>query len=150
MKPITTILPIYASVFAIFFVVLSIRAIRQRRSLKIGLGDAGNKDMQRAVRVHANFAEYVPLSLLMIYLVEQSGVYAWFVHTLCLGLLAGRLSHAYGVSQVKENFRFRIVGMSLTFTVLLACAVHLLWVLIKKSTSFFEIRFPTCRCTGHF
>jgi uncharacterized membrane protein YecN with MAPEG domain len=69
------------------------------------LGDAGNKDMQRTVRVHANFAEYVPL-----------------------GLLVGRLSHANGVSQSKENFRFRIVGMSLTLslTALLACAVHLL------------------------
>ncbi len=132
MKPIPTILPVYAAVFAIFFVILSIRTIRQRRKLKIGLGDAGNKDMQRAVRVHANFAEYVPLSLLMICLVEQSGVYAWFVHSLCLGLLVGRLSHAYGVSQVKEDFRFRIVGMSLTVAVLFACAVHLLWVQIKS------------------
>ena len=132
MKPVPTILPIYAAVFAIFFVVLSIRTIRQRRKLKIGLGDSGNNDMQRAMRVHANFAEYVPLSLLMIYLVEQSGVYAWFVHTLCLGLLAGRLSHAYGVSQVKENFRFRVAGMSSTFAVLLACAAHVLWVQMKS------------------
>jgi uncharacterized protein len=131
MKPIPTILPVYAAVFAIFFVALSIRTIRQRRSLKIGLGDAGNKDMQRAVRVHANFAEYVPFSLLMIFLVEQSGVYAWLVHLLCLGLLAGRLSHAYGVSQAKENYKFRITGMALTFTTLFACAVHLLWVAIK-------------------
>lgn len=131
MKPIPTILPIYAALLVIIFVVLSIRIIRQRHKLKIGLGDAGNKDIQRAVRVHANFAEYVPLGLLMIYLVEQSGVYAWFVHALCLGLLVGRLSHAYGVSQSKENFRFRIAGMSLTFAVLLACAVHLLWVQIK-------------------
>ena len=79
MKNIPTILPIYASLMAIMFVVLSIRTIHQRRQLKINLGDAGNKDMQRAMRVHANFAEYVPLSLLMVYLVEQSGVYVWFV-----------------------------------------------------------------------
>ena len=132
MKPIPTILPVYAAFLAIFFVVHSIRTIRQRRKLKIGLGDAGNKDMQRAMRVHANFAEYVPLCLLMIYLVEQSGVYAWFVHALCLGLLVGRLSHAYGVSQQRENFRFRIAGMSLTFTVLIACAAHFIWMQIKN------------------
>ena len=83
------------------------------------------------MRVHANFAEYVPLSLLMIYFVEQSGVYAWFTHALCLGLLLGRLSHAYGVSQVKENFRFRVAGTSSTFAVLMACAAHLLWVQIR-------------------
>ena len=132
MKSIPTILPTYAAIFAIFFIVLSIRTIRQRRSLKIGLGDAGNKDMQRTMRVHANFAEYVPLCLLMIYWVEQSGVYAWFVHLLCLGLVAGRLSHAYGVSQLRENFRFRVTGMSLTFAVLIACAAHLLWVALKN------------------
>jgi uncharacterized protein len=132
MKPIPTILPLYAALLAIMFVVLSIRTIRQRRKLKIGLGDAGNKDMQRAMRVHANFAEYVPLCLLMIYWVEQSGVYAWFVHALCTVLIVGRLSHAYGVSQQRENFRFRIAGMSLTFAVLIACAVHLLWVALKN------------------
>jgi uncharacterized protein len=131
MKNIPTILPIYAALMAMMFVVLSIRTIRQRRQLKINLGDAGNKDMQRAMRVHANFAEYVPLSLLMVYLVEQSGVYAWFVHALCFGLLVGRLSHAYGVSQQRENFAFRVTGMSLTFAVLITCAVHLLWVAVK-------------------
>ena len=131
MKSIPTILPIYAAIFAIFFVVLSIRTIRQRRKLKIGLGDSGNKDMQRAMRVHANFAEYVPLSLLMVYLVEQSGVYVWLVHALCMGLLVGRLSHAYGVSQQRENLAFRMTGILLTFTVLIASAAHLLWVAIK-------------------
>jgi uncharacterized protein len=132
MKLIPTILPLYAALLVIVFIALSIRTIRQRHSLKIALGDSGNKDMQGAARVHANFAECVPLSLFMIYLVEQSGVYAWFAHTLCLGLLLGRLLHAYGVSQNKEDFRFRIVGMSLTIAVLFASAMHLLWVQIKS------------------
>jgi uncharacterized protein len=131
MKSIPTILPIYAAILALLFVYLSIRTIRQRRSLKISLGDSGNKDMQRAMRVHANFSEYVPLCLLMLYLVEQSGVYAWFMHALGMGLLFGRVSHAYGVSQQRENFAFRVTGMVLTFTVLIACAAHLLWVAIK-------------------
>lgn len=131
MKYIPAILPIYAAIFAIFFVVLSILTVRKRSELKISLGDAGSKDMQRAVRVHANFAEYVPLCLLMIYLVEQSVVYAWFVHALCLGLLVARLLHAYGVSQNKETFMYRTAGMVLTFTVLIASAAHLLWVAVK-------------------
>lgn len=63
MKSIPTILPIYAAIFAIIFVVLSIRIILKRNRLKIGLGDAGNKEMQRTMRVHANFPEYVSLCL---------------------------------------------------------------------------------------
>ena len=58
-------------------------------------------------------------------------MYAWFMHALGTGLLVGRLSHAYGVSQQRENFAFRITGMTLTFTVLIASAAHLLWVVVK-------------------
>lgn len=40
--------------------------------------------------------------------------------------MIGRLSHAYGVSQLKEDFRFRITGMVLTFTVIAVAAITLL------------------------
>jgi uncharacterized membrane protein len=42
MRPIPTILPLYTALLAIMFVVLSIRTIRQRRKLKIGLGNESN------------------------------------------------------------------------------------------------------------
>jgi uncharacterized membrane protein YecN with MAPEG domain len=40
--------------------------------MHIAIGDAGNPEMLRAMRVHSNFAEYVPLSLLLIYFVETA------------------------------------------------------------------------------
>lgn len=46
------ILPIYAALLVLLFVVLSIRTLRLRRSLKIGVGDGGNPQMLRAMRVH--------------------------------------------------------------------------------------------------
>ena len=67
-----TILPVYASLLALLFVYLSIRTIRARRGLRIGLGHAENPAMLRAMRVHANFAEYVPIALLLISFVESS------------------------------------------------------------------------------
>ena len=78
------------------------------------------------MRVHANFSEYVPLSLLLIYLVEASGAHPVLVHALGAVLLVARLSHAYGVSQAKENFKFRVFGMASTFSVLLISALVLL------------------------
>jgi uncharacterized membrane protein YecN with MAPEG domain len=122
------ILPIYASLLAILFVFLSIRTIRLRRSLSIGLGHAENPVMLRAMRVHANFSEYVPLALLLIFLVESLGSSVILVHALGAALLVARLSHAYGVSQHPENFRFRVFGMATTFIVLLTCAGYLLVV----------------------
>ena len=122
------IVPVYAAILAIVFVVLSVRTVRLRRSLKIAIGDAGNQEMLRAMRVHSNFAEYVPLSLLLIYFVEASGAWTWLTHLLCLVLLVGRGVHAYGVSQVRESYRFREAGMAMTFTALLVSSAYLLVV----------------------
>ena len=59
--------PLYAALLGLIFVALSIRTIRLRRRYGVGVGDGNNTELQRAARVHANFAEYVPLALLLIY-----------------------------------------------------------------------------------
>ena len=80
------------------------------------------------MRVHSNFAEYVPLTLLMIYLVEVTGAPPLWVHGLGISVLLGRVSHAFGVSQTQENYVFRVAGMAMTFTPLIVSALRLLWV----------------------
>jgi uncharacterized membrane protein YecN with MAPEG domain len=119
---------LYAALLALLFVVLSVRTLLMRRRLEIAIGDAGNQAMLRATRVHANFAEYVPLSLLLIYFVEATGATPLFVHALGAGVLAGRVAHAVGVSRVAENYAFRVTGMALTLTVLIVAAAWLLVV----------------------
>jgi uncharacterized membrane protein YecN with MAPEG domain len=118
---------IYASILALLFVALSIRTIRLRQKLQIGVGDGGNELMLRAMRVHSNFAEYVPLCLLLIYIVESSGANPLFVHLLGVILIIGRFSHAYGVSKQKENYRYRVFGMSMTFTTLIVSSLSLIY-----------------------
>lgn len=111
-------MPLYAAVLALLYIYLSARTIGLRRKLQVALGAGEHPEMLRAMRVHANFAEYVPLALILIFLVEAQGMAAWLVHALGAALLLGRCLHAYGVSQVKETFAFRVSGMVLTFTVL--------------------------------
>ena len=120
------ILPVYAALLTLLFVFLSIRTIQARRRAQVGLGTGDHPDLSRAVRVHANFAEYAPLGLLLIYLVEMQSAASWFVHLLGMLLLVGRLLHAYGVSQSRENFKFRVSGMVMTFSSLLLSAFFLL------------------------
>jgi uncharacterized membrane protein YecN with MAPEG domain len=119
---------LYAGVLALLFVALSVRTLLMRRTLRIAIGDAGNEAMLRAMRVHSNFAEYVPLSLLLIYFVEATGASAIFVHALGASVVVGRISHAFGVSQVKENYAFRIVGMTFTLAPIVIAATRLLRV----------------------
>ena len=128
------ILPIYASLLAIIFVALSVRTLRLRRSLKIAIGDAGDNRMLRAMRVHSNFAEYVPFALFLIYLVETDGATPILIHALGLCLLIGRLSHAIGVSRDNEQFQYRVAGMALTFTVLLVSSAYLLFAALRGGT----------------
>ncbi|WP_429030190.1 MAPEG family protein [Aeromonas media] len=121
-----TIVPIYAALLALLFVLLGERTIRTRHRRGVALGHGDDPAMLRAMRVHANFAEYVPLALLLIYFVELSSQAPWLVHLLGVTLLLARLCHAFGMSRTPENFRYRVVGMGLTFSVILVSAAYIL------------------------
>jgi uncharacterized membrane protein YecN with MAPEG domain len=121
------IVPFYAAILALLFVALSVRTLRLRRRLRIDVGDAGNQAMLRAMRVHSNFAEYVPLSLLVFHFAELRGADPWLLHALGVCLVAGRSSHAYGVSQLEEDYRYRVLGMALTLTPLITAAAYVLY-----------------------
>jgi uncharacterized membrane protein YecN with MAPEG domain len=109
---------LYAALLALLFMVLSVRVIGFRRVVRIGLGDGGDTALLRRVRVHANFAEYVPFCLVLIGLAESLKAPALILHALGALLLAARLSHAYGVSRQPETFLFRVAGMVGTLTVI--------------------------------
>jgi uncharacterized protein len=129
--PITTL---SAGLLALLFIVLSLRVIGARRGANVAIGDGGNKTLARRARVHANFAEYVPMALLLMGLAESGGAaktQIWMASGL---LLVGRVVHAYGVSQEKEVLAFRVAGMGMTFAAIgssaLAC-ITLSWSLLK-------------------
>ena len=67
-----TVTAVYAAVFGLVFVALSFRVIRIRQRLGVGLGDGEDPLLRRAIRVHGNFAEYVPFALLLVYFAEQA------------------------------------------------------------------------------
>lgn len=117
---------IYAAILGLFFVVLSIRTIRTRRIYRIALGYGEAPELVRQARVHGNFAEYVPLSLLLLYFLELSAAPDALLHALGLILLFGRGMHAYGVSQIDEDYRFRVIGMSATFAVIVTTSLAIL------------------------
>lgn len=104
----------YASLLAALFLVLSARVIGRRREQRVELGHADDKELLRRLRVHANFAEYVPIALILMALAENMTAPRPMVHVVGLMLLAGRLLHAYGLSQTPQILRYRVWGMVLT------------------------------------
>lgn len=121
------IISMYAALLGLLFFYLSIRTISLRRKLQIGIGFKENDEMLRGMRVHSNFAEYVPLTLVLIFFAEIQGAPGLLIHALGSLLLVGRALHAYGVSQMNEKFFFRVSGMAMTFTALLTASVVLIF-----------------------
>ncbi|MFN4170053.1 MAG: MAPEG family protein [Pannonibacter phragmitetus] len=115
--------PLYAGVLGLIYIYLSFRVVGRRKSLQLALGDGGDTELLRRQRVHGNFAEYVPLVLILILMCELQGAPVLLVHALGLAFTTGRISHAYGVSQPKEQLIFRMTGMILTFATLAISAV---------------------------
>ena len=57
---------LYAGLLGLLFFALSINVIGKRRSEHVALGHDGKPRLERAIRAHANFAEYAPFVLLMM------------------------------------------------------------------------------------
>ena len=105
----------YSSILAIIFIVLTVRVIKLRRSNKIAIGDGNNIALQKAIRAQGNFSETVPLSLILLVIAENNGASLFWLNFCAVILVIGRISHGYGVSQISENYRFRVFGMTMTF-----------------------------------
>lgn len=113
-----SVTPLYAGLAALLYLALSVRTIRARRRARLALGTGNDPALLRAVRVHGNAAEYVPLALLLLLLLELQGAPLLLLHGLGAALLLARLIHARGVAQEPENFRYRVTGMILTLAMI--------------------------------
>jgi uncharacterized protein len=122
---------LYAALLALLYVALALRVVRLRVALKQPLGDGGHAGLQRAVRVHGHFAEYVPLALLLLLLLELARLPALLLHGYGLLLLASRVAHAIGVARSPERLAWRLAAMVITCNLLAGGAVLLLVVWLR-------------------
>ncbi len=122
---------LYAALLCAMYIALSVYTVRGRMRFKIGIGDSGHEGIRRRIRAHANFAEYAPLYLMMLWIAESGGLPSSVVHVLGLIFIFGRVLHAYSLLVeegydeeriVKGGYK-RIAGMVCTFGTLaiLAC-----------------------------
>ena len=118
-----TITPLYAGIMALMLVVLSVRVVNIRRSLRVPIGDGGSRLLLRRIRAQANFAEYVPMTILLMALAELQGVPVWIIHLIGLMLLVGRIVHSSNISRESETIAIRVVGMVFTFNAVIFAAL---------------------------
>jgi len=110
---------IYGALLAMLFLMLSIHVVTLRHELEVPFGDGGKEKLTKAVRAHGNFAEYVPMALILFVMLELNGTSDHLVHILGGVLVLARVSHASGILFSKSRIsKRRIFGTALTWIVI--------------------------------
>lgn len=112
---------LYAGLLGILSIVIALSVGKARGSTGISIGDGGNAEVITAMRRHANFVEFVPLTLILIALLELNGVGGNVIHGLGAGLLFARVCHALGFGAEGGLKHLRTVG-ALGSTLVIAVA----------------------------
>jgi uncharacterized membrane protein YecN with MAPEG domain len=118
------IISLYAGILTLIYVGLSAYVIKGRFQHKVSLGDNNNPDLQKRMRVHGNFIEYVPLAVFMIFMMEILEVSPWVVHLLGALLIIARGLHIYGLINKDGASLMRAAGTMMTFAVLVMTALY--------------------------
>lgn len=113
----------YGALLTALYLLLTARVIGLRRGRRIDMGDAGDPLAARLVRGHGNFAEYAPLGLVLLLVLETGGWPGWLLHLLGAMLLVGRAAHAWSFSVAELRLPSRTVGMVLTLAMLALAAL---------------------------
>jgi len=119
--PITAL---YAGLLGILMLILAFRVVAVRRVTSIGLGDGGDALLLSRIRINGNAAEYVPLALILMLILELNGGSARWLHVLGIALLVGRVAHVQGLSQSTGTSAGRFIGNVLTWSVIMIAAVE--------------------------
>ena len=120
---------LYAALLALLLFILSIRVIGLRGNPAFAFIAQSRGDdelLQRAIRAHGNFTEYVPTMLILLYFLETSGLSTGLLHPLAGAFLSGRMMHGVCMGFMRSSMPLRVGGTALTLMPLLAAAVALL------------------------
>ena len=117
-----SITALYAGLLSVFYIILGGFVVAQRRRARIGIGTGSDTALERAVRVHGNFAEYAPLFLLLLLVAELGGGTPWLLHALGATFLVARIGHALGLSQSSGASPGRFLGTLVTWVAIVVLA----------------------------
>ncbi len=119
----------FSAVLALIYAALSLWVIFGRLGTDTLHGDGGQAGLQKRIRTHANFVEYVPLVLLVIGFYEASGGSRALTTFLLVLLVVARLMHPIGMFAAKNappQFIFRGGGIMTTLGILIVASFALL------------------------
>ncbi|GAB2646332.1 MAPEG family protein [Vibrio panuliri] len=112
---------LYASLLALLMIWLAVQVIKQRRKNRIAYADGGIEGLQVARSAQGNAVDYIPITVILLALIEYNGANVLLIHGLGIIFLVGRVLHARAI--LAQELKGRINGMKLTFAVMFALVV---------------------------
>ena len=129
--PMPAIAALYAALVVLLLLALAIPISRLRRSRGVGLGDGGDRELARAIRVHANLLEWGLPAIVLLLVAELTRAPVVLLHGCGIVLLVGRVLHAFGLTRSSGVSFGRFAGTALTWGVLLVLAGWNLWAFVR-------------------
>ena len=118
---------LYAGILGLMAIVLGFLPGSIRGRKKISVGDGGDPELLLAMRRHGNFVEWVPLTLLLIGILELGGVGATAIHALGATLVVCRIAHAASLEADSIEGTGRLIGAGGSTLVTLVASV---WAIV--------------------
>jgi len=105
-----------AAAAAIVNIWLALRIGALRRAHGISVGDGGNEALQRRMRAQLNFAENVPIALILIAALEIGEIGESWLAYVAGAFILGRVAHGFGMDGGKAQIG-RVIGVAATFAI---------------------------------
>ena len=124
------ITPIYAGLLGLLFFWLSLRVSLTRLKGPATTDEAREK-LRLAVRAQGNAAEYIPLGLVLLLVLELQSAPGWMLHLFGLLLLAGRIGHFIGFDLAPHRL-LRQYSMVLTYCMFCFSSLAILYFAVAS------------------
>ena len=121
-----------AAVCALLLLITAIDTVRQRLRVQAAFGDHGDAKLISASRSHGNLAEYAPITILLLGLLESARANHMALMIIGAVFLVGRVAHIVGLHAKVEPGKppiTRQIGVVATFATLLSLGGWTLWIL---------------------
>ncbi len=129
------VFPVYTAIAAatltLILMVLGFYTVSARRSESTSLGFKKGSTLEKRVRAHANLAEYGPLILISLGLIEISVGRSMVVAGLAAWLIIARTLHPIGLITKTGANAFRFIGAASTFLIGIIVGIWLLIIAVK-------------------
>jgi hypothetical protein len=122
---------LYAGLIGVLLLVLAALVSRLRRARRVSLGDGGDRELARAIRVHGNAVEWAVPGVLLLLVAELNRASPLLLHLCGIALVVGRVLHAIGLTRTAGVSFGRFFGSAASWTALLVLSLWSVWAFAR-------------------